>query len=325
MATAPPLDVVAVGNAIVDVLAHAPEEFLGERGLTKGSMRLVDAGESAALYGAMGPGIEASGGSAANTAVGVASLGGRSGFVGRVRDDQLGEVFTHDIRAAGVRFDTSAATAGEPTGRCLILVTPDGERTMSTFLGAAAELAPSDVGAEVIGAGLVTFLEGYLWDPPDARAALVAAADHAHAAGRQVAFTLSDLFLVDRYRSEFAAFVADHVDITFANEGELLSLFETDDFEAAVTTLAGMCAIAAVTRGEHGSVIGAGGDRHVVAAVPTEVVDTTGAGDLYAAGFLFGLARGWPLDRCGEVGSIAAAEVISHMGPRPLVRLADLL
>ncbi|HUQ40050.1 MAG TPA: adenosine kinase [Acidimicrobiales bacterium] len=325
MAGDPQLDVLAVGNALVDVLARAGEDVLDAQGLVKGSMQLVDAAESARLYDAMGPGVEASGGSAANTAVGVASLGGRSGFVGRVRDDPLGEVFTHAIRAAGVRFDTPPATSGEPTGRCLVLVTPDGERTMSTFLGAAAELAPSDIDPAVLGTAGVTFLEGYLWDPPEARAALVTAAEQAHAAGRRVAFTLSDGFLVDRYRAEFTPFVSDHVDITFANESEVLSLFETDDFDAAVGRLAALCDIAAVTRGEHGSVVAHGDARHAVAAVPTEVVDTTGAGDLYAAGFLFGLARGWELDRCAEVGGIAAAEVISHIGPRPLVKLADLL
>lgn len=312
------LDVVALGNAIVDVLAHADDHFLAELGVEKGSMRLVDAEEAAAIYARMGPGIEASGGSAANTTVGVASLGGTAGFIGKVRDDQLGAVYAHDIRAAGVYFDTPAATTGPPTAQSLILITPDAQRTMNTFLGASTGLEPGDVDASLIRRAKVTYLEGYLWDPPAAKAAFRTAMETAELAGAKVAFTLSDAFCVDRFRDEFIDLIERDVDILFANEAEVLSLFEVDDIEAGLRLLEPMCEVAAVTRSEHGSVVLAGGERVAVPAHPVAaVVDTTGAGDLYAAGFLFGLVRGEPLERCARIGSICAAEVISHVGPRP--------
>lgn len=320
------LDVVALGNAIVDVLAHADDAFLAELGVEKGSMRLVDAHEAADIYGRMAPGIEASGGSAANTVVAVASLGGTAGFIGKVRDDQLGAVFTHDIRAAGVRFDTPPATSGPATAQSLVLITPDAQRTMNTFLGASTALAPADVDVALVASARVTFLEGYLWDPPAAKDAFRAAMTAAQQAGRQVAFTLSDSFCVDRFRDEFLDLIEREVDLLFANEAELLSLFEVDDFEAGLRLLAPLCDLAAVTRSEKGSVVLAGGERVQVAAHPVEhVVDTTGAGDLYAAGFLFGLTHGESPERCARLGGVCAAEVISHIGPRPQASLADLV
>lgn len=320
------LDVLAVGNAIVDVLTRVDDAALAANDLAKGSMQLVDLDRAEAIYGAMGPAVESSGGGAANTAVGVASLGGTSGFIGRVRDDQLGQVFTHDIRAVGVRFETPPATTGEATGRCLVMVTPDAERTMSTYLGAAAELHPDDIDPEVIGSAAFTFLEGYLWDPMGARDAVRAAAAAARSAGQQVAFTLCDAFLIERHRADFRAFLGNSVDVAFANEAELLALYETDDFDTACEQLADAVPLAAVTLGERGSVVVRGTDRHAVPArAVAELIDTTGAGDAYAAGFLYGLARGLPLPRCAEIGSLAASEVISHMGPRPEIRLATLL
>ena len=312
------LDVVALGNAIVDVLAHADDAFLDEIGVEKGSMRLVDAAAAADIYGRMGPGIEASGGSAANTAVAVASLGGRSAFIGKVRDDQLGAVFTHDIRAAGVHFETAPATAGPPTAQSLILITPDAQRTMNTFLGASTGLEPGDVDVDLIARAEVTFLEGYLWDPPAAKDAFRAAMKAAKAAGRRVAFTLSDAFCVDRFRDEFLDLIGGEVDVLFANEAEILSLFEVADFDAALRLLEPMCELSAVTRGAAGSVVLAGGERVAVPAHPVaRVVDTTGAGDLYAAGFLFGITHGRTPEEAARLGGICAAEVISHVGPRP--------
>ena len=319
------LDVVGIGNALVDVLTRADEGFLARRGLVKGTMRLVDEAHARDLYEAMGPGVEMSGGSAANTVVGVASFGGRAHYVGKVRDDQLGEVFGHDLRATGVGYDTTRAMEGPSTGRCLILVTPDAQRTMSTFLGASVRLGPGDLDKDLIARGKILYLEGYLFDPPEAQEAFRSAAALAHAAGRRVSLTLSDPFCVDRHRAAFLDLVEHHVDILFANEAEICALYEVRDFEAALARVRGHCEIAALTRSARGSVIVGDGQVHIVAAHPVEaVVDTTGAGDLYAAGVLYGLSRGLDLPTCGRLGSLAAAEVISHVGARPMVPLAQL-
>ncbi len=318
-------DVCAVGNAIVDVLSPCDDAFLVAQSLTPGSMQLVDEGQSAALYDAMAAGVEASGGSAGNTVAGVGSFGGKAAYVGKVAPDTLGGVFTHDIRAAGVHFDTPVLNDAEGTGRCLINVTADGQRTMCTFLGAANQLGVADIDAGVIGDSAIVYLEGYLFDPAPAREAFEAAAAAAHAAGRKVAITLSDTFVVARWRAELLAFIEASADIVLANEGELAALFETDDFDVAADKLAAMVEIAAITRGEHGSVLVSGHDRIAVAAYPvSKVVDTTGAGDQYAAGFLLGVARGLTLEQSGKLGSLAAAEVIAHWGPRPMVKLSDL-
>jgi len=319
-------DVVGIGNAIVDVIAHAEDAFLEDCNLAKGAMTLIDDQRAHQLYESMGPGVEMSGGSAANTIAGVASFGGKAGFIGKVRDDQLGEVFVHDIRSLGVHFDTPRAFDGAATARCLILVTPDAQRTMNTFLGACIELGPEDIDEALIAAAGVTYLEGYLWDPPRAKEAFRKAVDVAHAAGRKVALTLSDAFCVDRWRDEFRDLVAGGVDIVFANEAELLSLYEVDSFDAGLQAIRGQCDVAALTRSEKGSVILAGDEVHVIDAQPVaRVVDTTGAGDLYAAGVLHGYARGLPLAECGRIGSRAAAEIISHFGARPDVPLKALL
>ena len=319
------LDVVGIGNAIVDVLVHADDAFLAEHTLTKDAMTLIDAERADFLYARMGPGVEVSGGSAANTLAGLAALGGRAAFTGMVHDDQLGTVFAHDIRAAGVRFDTAAATAGAPTARSLIVVTPDGHRTMSTYLGACVELGPEEIDDDLIAAAEITYLEGYLWDSPNAKEALRKALRIAHAHGRRVALTLSDPFCVDRHREEFLDLVAGHVEILFANQMEIMSLYRVGDFDSALQRVRGHCEVAALTRSEKGSVIVAGDEVHVIDAHPVDkVVDTTGAGDLYAAGFLYGLTRGWALDRCARLGGLAAAEIIGHVGARPQADLAEL-
>jgi sugar/nucleoside kinase (ribokinase family) len=329
MTQAPAYDVCAVGNAIVDVLAPCDPAFLTAQGLTPGSMQLVDAQQSGALYAAMAAGVEASGGSAGNTVAGVGSFGGRAAYIGKVADDTLGGVFTHDIRAAGVAFETlplkDGAASGLATGVCMINVTPDGQRTMCTFLGAANQLEAADIDADLIGASAIVYLEGYLFDPAPARAAFEAAAAAAHAAGRKVAITLSDTFVVSRWRAELLAFIEASADIVLANEGELAALFETEDFDAAAARLASMVEVAAVTRGEAGSVVLSGDERVAVDAFPVDkVVDTTGAGDQYAAGFLLGLARGLSLEDAGKLGSLAASEVIAHWGPRPMTSLETL-
>ncbi|MEE8140245.1 MAG: adenosine kinase, partial [Alphaproteobacteria bacterium] len=294
--------------------------------LIKGAMTLIDAAEAEALYSKMGSAVECSGGSAANTLAALASLGGKGAFIGKVRNDQLGGIFRHDIRAAGVAFDTAPSTDGPPTARCLIFVTPDAHRTMQTFLGACMELGPGDIDAQVIGRAKVTYLEGYLWDPPAAKEALKKAAGLAHEAGNKVALTLSDPFCVDRHRAEFKDLVANHVDILFANESEIFSLYEVDGFDEALQAVRGHCEIAALTRGEKGSVVLSGDEVHVIDAEPADrVADTTGAGDLYASGFLHGLTRGHDLASCGRIGSIAAAEVISHFGARPEADLKALV
>ncbi|ANM31575.1 carbohydrate kinase [Acidobacteria bacterium Mor1] len=319
-----PLDVVGIGNAIVDVLAQVDDRFLDQNEMAKGRMTLIDGDQAAAIYEQMPDTVESSGGSAANTLVGVASLGGRGAFIGKVRDDKLGEVFTRDIRDVGVEFDTAHAGDGPQTARCLILVTPDAQRTMNTFLGAAAHLSPEDIDPYAISRAAYTYLEGYLWDPPPAKEAFVKAARVAHASDGKVALTLSDSFVVNRHRESFLDLVSNHVDLVFANEDEVQSLFECD-FDDAIRQLKGRCEIAAVTRGEKGSLILRGDETVEVAAASVDkVVDTTGAGDLYAAGFLFGLSRGYGLGECGKLGGIAAGEVISHMGARPLTSLADL-
>jgi sugar/nucleoside kinase (ribokinase family) len=322
----PTLDVVGLGNALVDVLSHEDDRFLAEHDLVKGAMALVDADQAARLYAAMGPGTEISGGSAANTMVGIASFGGRAAFIGRVADDQLGAVFAHDIRAAGVRFENAPAGDGAPTGRCLILVTPDAERTLNTFLGAAAEFGPEDVDPGLLQAAQVTYLEGYLWDQPRAKEAFRHAARLAHEAGRRVALTLSDGFCVDRHRADFLALVEDEVDILFANEQEICSLYEVDSFDDALQRVNHHCEIAALTRSAKGSIVLSGDEVHVIdaVAVPTGVVDTTGAGDLYAAGFLYGFTHGYDLGTSGRLGALAAAEVIGHLGARPQRSLAEL-
>jgi sugar/nucleoside kinase (ribokinase family) len=320
------IDVVGIGNAIVDVLAHCEDSFIERMDLTKGAMTLIDTARAEALYQAMGPAIEISGGSAANTTVGVASLGGKAAFIGKVGNDQLGGIFRHDVRAAGVQYDIAPASSTTPTARSMILVTPDAERTMNTYLGACHELTPADIDPHLIQRARVTYMEGYLWDPPLAKDAFLKAAAIARQAGRKVALTLSDPFCVDRHRASFRELIEHHIDILFANEAEICSLWEVESFEEALAATRRRCEIAALTRSAHGSVIVAGDELHVVPAAPVDrVVDTTGAGDLYAAGFLYGLTAGKSLYESGRIGSLAAAEVISHVGPRPQTPLSELL
>jgi sugar/nucleoside kinase (ribokinase family) len=319
-------EVVGIGNAIVDVVASADDAFLEAEAIAKGAMTLIDGPRAEALYGAMGPAIEVSGGSTANSLVGLAALGGRSAFIGKVRDDDLGRIFRHDIKAAGVEFDTPPATDGAPTARCLIFVTPDAQRSMGTMLGACTQLGPEDVDAGKIAAAQVTYLEGYLWDPPLAKEAFLKAARIAHEAGRQVALSLSDPFCVDRHREEFRHLVDGHVDLLFANEVEICSLYQVQTFDEALQAVRGRCSVAALTRSEKGAVVLADGEVHVVDAEPVEkIVDTTGAGDLYAGGFLHGYTEGRNLYDCGRIGAIAAAEIISHYGARPEAPLAELV
>jgi sugar/nucleoside kinase (ribokinase family) len=319
-------DVLGIGNAIVDVLSHADDAFLAKHGLVKGSMTLIDEARAETLYAAMGPGVEISGGSCGNTVAGVASFGGRGAYVGKVRNDQLGGVFAHDLRATGVVFDTAQATDGPATARSLILVTPDAQRTMNTYLGACTRLGPADIDTKQVAAAQVTYVEGYLWDPPEAKKAVIKAFDAAHAAGRKVSITLSDAFCVDRYRDEFHALIRDKVDILFANEAEIKSLYQAQTFEAALAAVRKDAKVAALTRSEKGSIVIRGSETHAVPAAPAaKVVDTTGAGDLYAAGFLFGFTHGKPLAECARLGGIAAAEIISHVGARPEKTLKDLI
>jgi sugar/nucleoside kinase (ribokinase family) len=312
-------EVLGIGNAIVDVIARADDDFLLRQGMNKGAMTLIDEERAEHIYEAMGPAVEISGGSAANTIVGVASLGGRAAFVGKVRDDALGRVFAHDIRAVGVHFDTPPAFEGASTARCYVLVTPDGERTLNTYLGAAQDLHPNDIDADAVAGAAITYLEGYLWDPKNAKDAFLKAATIAHDSRRHVALSLSDAFCVDRWRDEFLELIRTRtVDILFANESELRSLYQTADFDTAAAAVRKDGRLAIVTRSEKGCVIIA---RESVTAVPASaverVVDTTGAGDLFAAGFLFGLARGLDHEVCGRLGALAAAEVIQHLGARP--------
>jgi len=324
--TSAKFDVVGIGNAIVDVIAHADDAFLAREGMVKGTMTLVDAPRAEALYQLMGPAVEISGGSVGNTMAGLASLGGTGAYIGKVRDDFLGQVYRHDITAVGIRFETPAATSGPGTARCLILVTPDGQRTMNTYLGACADLGPADIDPDVIVAAQITYLEGYLFDPPQAQEAFRKAAAIAHAGGRKVALSLSDPFCVGRHREAFRDLVDGHVDILFANEAEICSLYETADFATAAARVRGHVALAALTRSAAGSVILADDAEHTVAAAPVaRVVDSTGAGDLYAAGFLYGLTRELPLPTCGGIGSLCAAEIISHVGARPETALSRLV
>jgi sugar/nucleoside kinase (ribokinase family) len=321
-------DVLGIGNAIVDVIARTEDDFLVRQNMRKGGMQLIDEARAEAIYEAMGPAIEISGGSAANTVVGVTSFGARAAFVGKVKDDQLGRVFAHDIRAAGVAFDTPPDAEGPSTARCYILVTPDGERTMNTYLGAAQDLHPNDIDADAIAGTAITYLEGYLWDPPHAKEAFLKAAGIAHGAGRSVALTLSDAFCVDRYRAEFLGLIRNGtVDIVFANEHELHSLYQTADFESAVNALRNDARLAVITRSEKGCVVVTREQTDVIRAAPVErVVDATGAGDLFAAGFLVGLSRGADNRTSARLGALAAAEVIQHLGARPeasLKRLAE--
>lgn len=320
-------DVVAIGNAIVDILARAEDDFLAAHRLHKGTMSLVDESTADALYASMGPSTIISGGSAANTVVGVASLGGATAFIGKVRDDEAGKAFAHDIRAAGVDFITAAATEGPATARCLVLVTPDGERTMNTYLGACVELAPEDVDETMIANAAVFYFEGYLWDPPMAKAAFRKAAKAARGAGSRIALTLSDSFCVDRYRDEFLSLIRNgSVDILFANESEMHALYQTADFETALAALRQENVLAFVTRSENGCVIVEGGRADTVPAAPIErLVDTTGAGDLFAAGVLFGLARGMTHQAAARIGALSAAEAIQHYGARPQTSLAELV
>ena len=316
----------AIGNAIVDVLVHSDDALLTRLGVEKGVMTLIDAAQADAIYDAIPPGIECSGGSAANTAVGAAQLGTRTAYLGKVRDDQLGSVFAHDIRHAGVDFPTQAATQGPATARCFVLVTPDAQRTMLTYLGACVAFGPEDVDHATVAGSEITYLEGYLFDPPQAKDAFRKAAAIAHDAGRKVALSLSDPFCVGRHRDEFLELINGHVDILFANEAELTALVQTADFDAAVRAVRGHCNLAAITRGAKGSVVITADAAVTVGAMPVaQVVDTTGAGDLYAAGFLAGLAQGRDPAACAVMGGIAAAEIISHLGARPATPLAGLV
>jgi sugar/nucleoside kinase (ribokinase family) len=319
-------DVLGIGNAIVDVIARTEEDFLLKQGMHKGTMALIDEARAQAIYDAMGPAIETSGGSAANTIVGLASLGSRSAFIGKVKDDELGRTFAHDIRAAGASYTTPPAADGPSTARCYVLVTPDGERTMNTYLGAAQDLHPADIDAELVAASAVLYLEGYLWDPKNAKDAFIKAAKIAHEAERTVALSLSDAFCVDRWRAEFLQLMrSGTVDLIFANETELHSLYQTSDFDTAVAALRADVSAAVVTRSEKGCIVLGPEGTEAVPAFPIErVVDTTGAGDLFAAGFLSGLARGADDRTCGRLGALAAAEVIRHLGARPETSLRDL-
>jgi len=324
--TSAAFDVLGIGNAIVDVLSRADDSFLGQHGLVKGSMMLIDEARAETLYAAMGPGVEISGGSCGNTMAGVASFGGKGAYIGKVRDDQLGAVFGHDLKATGVSFETAAATSGPATARCLILVTPDAQRTMNTYLGACTGLGPNDIDVARVGSAQVTYVEGYLWDAPAAKQAVLKAFDAAHAAGRKVSITLSDSFCVHRYREEFRDLIRSKVDILFGNEAEIKALYEVETFKEALEATRKEAKIAALTRSEKGSVVIKGGETYAVPAAPVaKVVDTTGAGDLYASGFLFGFTQNKPLAECARLGGIAAAEVISHVGARPEQALRSLI
>lgn len=322
-------DLVGIGNALVDVLVNVEDGFLEAEDLPKGAMMLVDSDRSDALYARLSDlfaaGIEMSGGSCGNTMAGFAGLGGRGAYIGKVKGDRFGEAFRRGMADQGVSFETAPAADGPATGKCLVMVSPDAQRTMATFLGAATQLTPDDVDPDVIAAGKVVYLEGYLFDEGDAKNAFIKAADLAHNAGRDVSLTLSDGFCVDRHRDAFRTLVEDHVDILFANEQEILSLYQVDQFDAALQQVRGHCKVACLTRSDKGSVILSGDEVHVVDAMPVDrVVDTTGAGDLYAAGFLYGYTQGMDLYRCGQIGSLAAAEIVSHYGARPEADLKTL-
>ena len=317
-------DVVGIGNALVDVLTHEDDAFIEANGLVKGSMTLIDTDRAEVLYAAMGSSIEVSGGSAANTISGIASFGGRAAYIGRIRDDQLGAVFAHDLRATGVTFRCAPAADGPPTGQCLIVVTPDAQRTMNTYLGSSEFLGPEDVDGELIAAAKVTYLEGYLFDRPEAQEAYWKASRVAHEAGRRVSLTLSDTFCVERHKDAWRSLVADQVDVLFANEGEAMALYDVTTLDEVIACVQADVEIAAVTCGKQGSLVVHADDVERVDAHPVpKVVDTTGAGDLYAAGFLYGLTSGRALDACGRLGSVAASAVLGHTGPRPGMSLAQ--
>ncbi|MCT0215862.1 adenosine kinase [Synechococcus sp. CS-1330] len=319
-------DVVGIGNAIVDVLVQADDDLIDNFELTKGTMALVDEAQAERLYASVGPGLETSGGSAANTLAGVAQLGGRAGFIGRVRNDQLGGIFSHDIRSVGARFDTPAATEGPSTARCLILVTPDAQRTMCTYLGASVGLDPADLDLEMVAQAKVLYLEGYLWDSDEAKAAFIAAAEVARAHGGEVALSLSDAFCVERHRKSFQELVDGHVDILFANEMEITALYKANSFEEAADQVRGRCKLAALTRSEQGSVVLNGAGTHSIAPFQLgPLLDTTGAGDLYAAGFLHAYTQGQAVDACGLLGSLCAGQVVTQLGPRPQGSLKQLV
>lgn len=319
-------DVLAIGNAIVDVITASGPEFLEARGIAKGSMRLISADEAEALYAAMGAAREVSGGSAANTMAGMAVMGAKPAFVGRVARDQLGDVFTHDIRAAGVHFATPASAGGDPTGRCLIVVTPDGDRTMNTYLGACQELSESDLDPALVAASGILYLEGYLWDPAAPRLAMRKAIAVARAHGRKVAMTLSDVFCVEGHRADFRALLEGHVDLMFANEKEACALYQTDDLDVAMAEMRRHACVTVITRSEKGAVVLAGGETHAVPAEPVaRVLDTTGAGDLFAGGFMAAMVQGRSLPDCATAGCVAASEVISHYGARPEADLKALV
>jgi len=324
--TRPTHDVLCIGNAIVDVIAHADEAFLRRFNVAKGSMTLIDADLAETLYAAMGPATIISGGSAANTAVGVASLGGRAAYIGKIRDDEVGTVFAHDIRASGIHFETPRAADGPPTARCFVLVTPDGERTMNTYLGACQNLTEADIDPATVRASRITYLEGYLWDPPAAKIAFRKAADIAHAAGREVSITLSDSFCVDRYRAEFVELIrSGTIDLVFANEHELKALYETSDFDTALAALKAEARQAVVTRSEKGALAWTGTEIVSVPAHPIDqLVDTTGAGDLFAAGYLFGHTTGRSPEASLKLAALSAAHVIQTLGARPQVDLRQL-
>ena len=318
-------DVLTIGNAIVDIISRCDDDFLVDNAITKGAMNLIDAERAELLYSRMGPALEASGGSAGNTAAGVASFGGRAAYFGKVAKDQLGEIFEHDIHAQGVYFKTAPLQDGAPTARSMIFVTPDSERSMNTYLGACVEFGPGDVEERVVAEAKVTYFEGYLWDPPRAKEAILDCARIAHANGREMSMTLSDSFCVGRYRDEFLQLMrSGTVDIVFANRDEALSLYETQDFDLALTKIAADCRLAAVTMSEEGAMIVRGDERiHVPATTISQLVDTTGAGDLFAAGFLHGYTQGRSLEDCGRFGCLAAGIVIQQIGPRPMTSLAD--
>lgn len=319
-------DVVGIGNAIVDVLVQANDDLIDNFELTKGTMALVDEAQAERLYASVGPGLETSGGSAANTLAGVAQLGGRAGFIGRVRNDQLGGIFTHDIRSVGARFDTPAATEGPSTARCLILVTPDAQRTMCTYLGASVGLDPADLDLDMVAQAKVLYLEGYLWDSDEAKAAFITAAEVARAHGGEVALSLSDAFCVERHRESFQELVDGHVDILFANEMEITALYKANSFEEAADQVRGRCKLAALTRSEQGSVVLNGAGTHSVAPFQLgPLLDTTGAGDLYAAGFLHAYTQGQAVEACGRLGSLCAGQVVTQLGPRPQGSLKQLV
>lgn len=319
-------DVLGLGNAIVDVIGQADDDFLLAQGLRKGAMTLIDEARADALYAAMGPATLVSGGSAANTIIGAASLGCAAAFIGKVRSDEAGAAFVHDIHAAKVQFSTGPAKDGPATARCLVLVTPDAQRTMSTYLGASQNLSEEDVDEDMVAQSAIVYLEGYLWDPPAAKAAFVKAAKIARGAGRRVALSLSDSFCVDRYRDEFLTLMrSGAVQILFANESELHSLYQTADFDTAITQLRAENILGVVTRSERGALVVTKSETCAVPAFPAgQIVDTTGAGDLFAAGFLAGLTKDWPFEACARLGALAAAEVIQHIGARPLADLRQL-